>query len=52
MRDRLYPPEQSWRSEWDWHTVHFSTLEVICETLDCQPGEILEFRPTETSKTN
>lgn len=24
--------------------VRFSTLEAICEVLDCQPGEILEFR--------
>lgn len=24
--------------------VRFSTLEAICEALDCQPGEILEFR--------
>ena len=29
--------------------VRFSTLEAICETLACQPGEILEFRP-ETAK--
>ena len=25
--------------------IRFSTLEVICKTLDCQPGEILEYRP-------
>ncbi len=25
--------------------VRFSTLEAICEVLDCQPGEILEYRP-------
>ena len=25
--------------------IRFSTLEAICKTLDCQPGEILEFRP-------
>lgn len=25
--------------------VRFSTLEKICETLDCQPGDLLEFRP-------
>jgi putative transcriptional regulator len=25
--------------------VRFSTLEAICEVLDCQPGELLEFRP-------
>ena len=24
--------------------VRFSTLERICEKLDCQPGDILEFR--------
>ncbi|MBD5780194.1 helix-turn-helix transcriptional regulator [Pelagicoccus sp. NFK12] len=23
--------------------VRFSTLEAICEVLDCQPGELLEF---------
>lgn len=24
--------------------IRFSTLEAICATLDCQPGELLEFR--------
>lgn len=24
--------------------IRFSTLEAICEALDCQPGEILEYR--------
>ena len=23
--------------------IRFSTLEALCETLDCQPGEILTF---------
>lgn len=23
--------------------VRFSTLEAICEALDCQPGDILEY---------
>jgi len=23
--------------------IRFSTLEVICEALDCQPGDILSF---------
>ncbi len=23
--------------------VRFSTLEAICKTLDCQPGDILEY---------
>ncbi|GCB37281.1 transcriptional regulator [Bacteroides faecalis] len=25
--------------------VRFSTLESICEELNCQPGDILEYRP-------
>ena len=24
--------------------IRFSTLEAICQTLDCQPGDILEYR--------
>ena len=24
--------------------VRFSTLEALCEALDCQPGDILEYR--------
>ena len=31
--------------------IRFSTLEAICQTLGCQPGDILEFRP-EPDKTN
>ena len=27
--------------------VRFSTLEGICEALNCQPGDILEFVPEE-----
>ena len=25
--------------------VRFSTLEALCRALDCQPGDILEYRP-------
>ena len=25
--------------------IRFDTLEAICRVLDCQPGDILEFRP-------
>lgn len=25
--------------------IRFSTLEAICEALNCQPGDILEYRP-------
>ena len=24
--------------------IRFSTLEAICEVLDCQPGDIIEYR--------
>jgi len=24
--------------------IRFSTLQAICEALDCQPGEILEYK--------
>ncbi len=27
--------------------VRFETLERICEALQCQPGEILEYQPNE-----
>jgi putative transcriptional regulator len=25
--------------------IRFSTLEAICEALQCQPGDLLEFQP-------
>ena len=25
--------------------IRFSTLDAICEALDCQPGDILRFEP-------
>jgi len=28
--------------------IRFSTLEAICRVLDCQPGDILEYRPEDT----
>ncbi len=27
--------------------VRFSTLEAICKALDCQPGDILEYVPSQ-----
>ncbi len=27
--------------------IRFSTLDAICQALDCQPGDILEYRPEE-----
>ncbi|MCD1634262.1 helix-turn-helix transcriptional regulator [Martelella mediterranea] len=28
--------------------VRFETLERICAALDCQPGDILEYKPEES----
>ena len=27
--------------------IRFSTLEAICKALDCQPGDILEYKSNE-----
>ena len=27
--------------------IRFSTLEVLCSVLNCQPGDILEYQPEE-----
>ena len=32
--------------------VRFSTLEALCKALDCQPADLLEYRPDETSRTD
>lgn len=32
--------------------IRFSTLEAICKALDCQPGDILEFREGESEDNN
>lgn len=26
--------------------IRFSTLETLCQVLDCQPGDLLEFKKT------
>jgi putative transcriptional regulator len=31
--------------------IRFSTLESICEALDCQPGDLLEFRRDAEERT-
>ena len=30
--------------------VRFSTLAAICKVLDCQPGDLLEYRPDTDEK--
>jgi putative transcriptional regulator len=32
--------------------IRLSTLEAICDTLDCQPGDLLEYRSERKSKKN
>ena len=27
--------------------IRFTTLEAICEVLDCQPGDLIEYRPSQ-----
>nr|WP_216602244.1 helix-turn-helix transcriptional regulator [Vibrio pectenicida] len=29
--------------------IRFSTLEKICQALECQPGDILEYQPNSLS---
>lgn len=29
--------------------VRFTTLEALCRTLDCQPGDILEYTPDDAT---
>ncbi|MCU0457641.1 MAG: helix-turn-helix transcriptional regulator [Bacteroidales bacterium] len=30
--------------------VRFTTLEAICKALDCQPGDILEYRDSDVNQ--
>ncbi|HIF9346070.1 TPA: helix-turn-helix domain-containing protein [Photobacterium damselae] len=32
--------------------IRFSTLEKLCAALDCQPGDILEFDPSDDGSDN
>lgn len=32
--------------------IRFSTLNAICKALDCQPGDILEYRPGPDDEDN
>ena len=32
--------------------IRFSTLEALCKALDCQPGDILEYRNDEIATTS
>lgn len=30
--------------------IRFETLSAVCKALDCQPGDILEYRPEESDQ--
>ncbi len=32
--------------------IRFSTLDAICKVLDCQPGDILEYTPSDENELN
>ncbi|OMF11402.1 transcriptional regulator [Paenibacillus amylolyticus] len=32
--------------------IRLSTLDAICKALDCQPGDILEYKADEDEETN
>ena len=32
--------------------IRFSTMEAICKALDCQPGDILEYKPEELKEAD
>lgn len=32
--------------------IRLSTLDKLCEVLECQPGDILEYRPSEEDLTD
>lgn len=32
--------------------IRFTTLEAICVVLDCQPGDLIEYRPDEAVATD
>ena len=40
----LTPPNLSILKTGKAKAIRFSTLEAICKELDCQPGDILEYR--------
>ena len=31
--------------------IRFTTLEALCRVLDCQPGDLLEYRPDREEET-
>jgi putative transcriptional regulator len=41
----ITPPNLSVLKSGRAKAIRFSTLDAICRVLECQPGDLLEFRP-------
>ena len=41
----ISPPNLSILKPGKAKAVRFTTLDAICKALDCQPGDVLEYRP-------
>ena len=46
----ITPPNLSILKNGKAKAIRFSTLEAICRELNCQPGDIIEYRPEETTE--
>lgn len=46
----ITPPNLSILKTGKAKAVRFSTLDKLCEALDCQPGDILEYVPDNDDK--
>ena len=51
IRDSITPANLSILKNGKAKAIRFSTLEAICRELDCQPGDIIEYR-SEDNTTN
>jgi len=49
-RIRITPANLSILKTGKARAIRFSTLESICRALDCQPGDILEYRSESETK--
>ncbi len=49
-RDAITPANLSILKNGKAKAIRFSTLEAICRELTCQPGDIIEYRPEETTE--
>ena len=43
----ITPPNLSILKTGKAKAIRFATLDAICKCLECQPGDILEYRPEE-----